>query len=57
MTRADGATTDLQRYIFESVFLPLARPINASLLYAASYDALWLGVAALLYRRGVLIKI
>jgi predicted acyltransferase len=57
VTRADGATTDLQRCIFESVFLPWASPLNASLLYAASYAALWLGVAALLYRRGVLIKI
>ncbi len=57
VTQPDGATTDLQHYIFASVFLPLAEPINASLLYAASYAVLWLGVAALLYRRGVLIKI
>jgi predicted acyltransferase len=57
VTRADGSTTDLERYLFESVFLSLARPVDASLLYAMSYALLWLGVAALLYRRGVLIKI
>lgn len=57
VTRPDGSTTDLQRYVFETVFLPLAHPMNASLLYAATYAALWLGVAAVLYRKGVLIKI
>jgi predicted acyltransferase len=57
VTRADGSTTDLERYIFESAFLSLARPVDASLLYALSYALLWLGVTALLYRRGVLIKI
>jgi predicted acyltransferase len=57
MTRPDGSTTDLQRYIFESLSLPWASPVNASLLYAVSYVLLWLGITALLYRRGVLIKI
>jgi predicted acyltransferase len=37
--------------------LPLARPITASLLYALTYVLVWLGVTALLYRKGVLIKI
>jgi predicted acyltransferase len=57
VTRPDGSTTDLQRWVFEALFLPLARPVTASLLYATSYALLWLGVAALLHRRGVLIKI
>jgi len=57
VTRADGTTTDLQHYIFAVVFLPLAQPVNASLLYAVGYAVLWLGVAAVLYRKGVLIKI
>ncbi len=55
--RSDGSTLDLHRYIFESVFLPLARPINASLLYAVAYVLVWLGVAAFLYRKRALIKI
>ena len=57
VARADGSTLDLQRYIFESVFLPLARPVDASLLYAVAYVLLWLGVAAFLYRQRALIKI
>jgi predicted acyltransferase len=55
--RTDGTALDLQRCLFESVFLRLARPIDASLLYAVSYVLVWLGVASLLYRRGVVIKI
>ncbi len=55
--RSDGSTLDLHRYIFESVFLPLALPINASLLYAVAYVLVWLGVAAFLYRKRALIKI
>ncbi len=54
---ADGRTLDLHQYIFESVFLPLARPITASLLYAVAYVLVWLGIASLLYRQRVLIKI
>jgi len=57
VTRPDGTTTDLQRYVFETAFLPLVHPTTASLLYAVSYAVLWLGVAAVLYRKGVLIKI
>jgi predicted acyltransferase len=57
ITRLDGSSVDLQRYVFESLFLPLASPVNASLLYAASIGLLWLGVAGFLYRRGVMIKI
>ena len=57
VARADGSTLDLQRYLFETIFLPLARPTNASLLYAVAYVLVWLGVAVLLYRNRVLIKI
>ena len=55
--RSDGSVLDLHSYIFESVFLPLARPVDASLLYAVAYTFVWLGVAAVLYRNRVLIKI
>lgn len=57
VTRRDGSTVDLARDIFETFFLPLAAPVNASLLYAFAYVLLWLGVASYLYRQGVLIKI
>lgn len=48
---------DSQRYLFEPFFLPLARPVDASLLYALAYVLLWLGVTAFLYRNRIVIKI
>lgn len=48
---------DSQRYVFEHFFLPLARPVDASLLYALAYVLLWLGVTAFLYRNRIVIKI
>jgi predicted acyltransferase len=55
--RGNGTVLDLHSYVFESIFLPLARPVDASLLYAVAYTFVWLGVAAVLYRNRVLIKI
>ncbi len=40
-----------KKAIFEAVFLPLAAPVNASLLYALSYVALHLGLAYFLHWR------
>jgi len=57
VSRHDGTTVDLQRYLFETYFLPLASPVNASLLYAVAYVFLWLGVASYLHRRHVFIKV
>ncbi len=54
---ADGSKVSLQQYLFEHFFLRLAQPINASLLYALAYVLVWLGIAGLLYRQRVLIKI
>ena len=54
---AGGARIPFQQYLFEAVFLRLARPINASLLYAVAYVILWLGITGFLYRRRVIIKI
>ncbi|HVM98521.1 MAG TPA: hypothetical protein VMT89_19150, partial [Candidatus Acidoferrales bacterium] len=57
ITQADGTSTNAANYIFQTIYLPLASPVAASLLYAATYTLLWLAVAAALYRQGVLIKI
>ena len=54
---ADGSRIPLQQYLFEAVFLRLARPLNASLLYAVAYVILWLGITGFLYRRRIIIKI
>lgn len=57
VTQPDGTELALRRYIFENFFLPLASPINASLLYAIAYVLFWLGITAILYRKRIFIKI
>jgi len=57
VTGAEGKEISLQKWIFESVFLPFALPINASLIYAVSYIFLWLFLMWLLYRRRIFIKV
>ncbi len=54
---ADGKTISLQKWIFDSVFLPFAAPINASLLYAIGFILFWLFLMWLLYRKRIYIKI
>ena len=54
---AEGKTVSLQKAIFDNVFLPLASPINASLLYAISFILFWLFLMWLLYRKQIFIKI
>jgi len=53
----DGKTISLQKAIFDNVFLPLASPINASLLYAISFILFWLFLMWLLYRKRIFIKV
>jgi predicted acyltransferase len=58
MPRADGRAGNLQTYIYENFFAPLATtPVNASLLYALLYMLVWLGLMAILYRRKIYIKV
>ena len=54
---AEGKEISLQRWIFESVFLPVASPMNGSLMYALSYIFLWLFLMWLLYRKRIFIKV
>lgn len=53
----EGKTVSLQQWIFNNVFLSIASPINASLLYAISFILFWLFLMWLLYRRRMFIKI
>ncbi len=55
--REDGTKISLQKWIFDTIFLPFASPINASLLYAISFILLWLFLMWLLYRKGIYIKV
>ncbi len=57
LTGADGKPVSLARVVFETAYLPLASPVNASLLYALTYVALFWGFGSLLYRRGWFVKI
>lgn len=52
-----GTTLTLHTYIFHRIFTPLAAPATASLLYALTYTLIWLALMAVLYRRGVFVKI
>jgi predicted acyltransferase len=54
---ADDKQISLQKWIFDSIFTPLASPINASLMYAVSYILLWLFLMWLLYRKRIYIKV
>lgn len=54
---ADGKSISLQKWIFDSIFLPFAAPINASLMFAVSFILLWLFLMWLLYRKQIYIKV
>ena len=54
---ADGTWTTPKYWIWQHLFTPWAGPTNGSLLYAVAYVLAWLGVAALLYRRRVFVKV
>ena len=56
-TRADGSAVDLKTLIYEQAFASWASPVNASVLFAICIVLLWLGVAALLYRKRIFIKV
>ena len=54
---AEGASLSLQKWLFEYLFLAIASPINASLIYAIAWIVGWLAVLTLMYRRGVILKV
>jgi predicted acyltransferase len=56
-TGAEGKEVTLQGWIFNSLYLPFALPINASLMYALTYIGFWLFLMWLLYRKEIYIKI
>lgn len=56
-TGADGKPVVLKTWIYQTWFAPLASPVNASLLFALAFVAVFLGVAWLLWRRKWFVKI
>jgi len=57
LTRDDGSTVDLQTFVYENLFASWASPKSASLLFAICIVLFWLGVASLLYRKRIFIKV
>lgn len=53
----DGRTVNLHEWIYRTMFLPLASPVNASLLFAIAYTGVMFGLAYLMYRRGWFVRI
>lgn len=54
---ADGKPISVQKWIFDSVYLSVAQPVDASLLYAISFILLWLFLMWLLYRKRIYMKV
>jgi predicted acyltransferase len=52
-----GSVVSLQDYVYSRLFAPFASPPNASLLYALAYVALCWAAMAVLYRKGIAIKV
>jgi len=52
-----GHTGTLHRWIFEHLFAPLLRPIDASLLFAIAYTLLMYLLAYAMYRRGWFVRV
>ena len=53
----DGSVTNIQKWVFDTFFAPLAAPYNASLIYSIFYILLWLALMWLLYRKRIFIKV
>ena len=56
-TGADGKGVTLKIFIYQSVFVPLASPVNASLLYALAFVALTFVIAWAMWRRKWFLKV
>ena len=54
---ADGTSISLQEWIYNTLFLSWADPINASLLYGLAYVGFWLLMMWVLYRKRIFIKV
>jgi predicted acyltransferase len=57
ITLSGGVVVSLQEYIYSRLFVPFASPANASLLFALAYVAFCWAVMAVLYRKGIRIKV
>lgn len=52
-----GQRVSLQNAIYQGAFASWLSPMNASLAFALAFVALWLGILALLHRRGIIVSV
>jgi predicted acyltransferase len=53
----DGTVVDLQAYIFQTYYLSIATPINASLLYAISFILVMFLVVWFMWKKKWFLKV
>jgi predicted acyltransferase len=56
-TQADGTVISLQRYLYTTLFAPLASPLNASLLWAICFITVMFGVVWFMWKRKWFLKV
>ncbi|MBI4707967.1 MAG: DUF5009 domain-containing protein [Candidatus Omnitrophica bacterium] len=56
-TASDGSKIRLRSYIFDNFYASWAGPGHASFFYALTHALIWLGFAAVLFRKKIFIKI
>ena len=52
-----GGTIDAKSFVYENIFLQIASPVNASLMFAVIFILFWLFIMWLLYRKQIYIKV
>ncbi|MCX8010352.1 MAG: DUF5009 domain-containing protein [Ignavibacteria bacterium] len=57
VTNELGEKISLNKYLYESIFVPILSPINASLAWAITYVLIWLGLMWILYWKKIFIKV
>ena len=57
LASVDGKGVTLKTFLYQGVFVPLASPVNASLLYAGAFVLLFLVIAWALWRKKWFLKI
>jgi predicted acyltransferase len=53
----EGEAVTLKHFIFENVFLAVASPMNASLLYSIIWVLAWFAVVSYMYKKKIFIKV
>ncbi len=53
----DGKPVALQKWIFDNIYMSLAQPVDASLMYAITFILFWLFLMWLLYRKRIYVKV